>query len=256
MLYQDRVLAFVDILGFSDAIKKTTQINNGNEIPYETQRIDNLLNEVEWQLKYKDILTKGFSDSLKIESKITSQFSDSIVISYLDNEEIHKILLDVYSLCIMALGNGFLLRGVITGGKVLHTEKKIFGPALVRAYELESSIAKYPRIIIDRNILDLAKTNYSKYENPASEYNDMMKIVSIDFDDIPFINYIDKLYTGVDCGNEAIERHYKNIKNIIIEMDIYNKSINEKYIWLKRKLEESRSSYEVRKIEIGIKSIQ
>ncbi len=52
-----------------------------------------------------------------------------------------------------------LLRGAITYGKIVHNNQMIFGPALVRAYELESKKAVYPRVIIDRNITDTMKNS-------------------------------------------------------------------------------------------------
>jgi hypothetical protein len=39
------------------------------------------------------------------------------------------------------LYNGFLLRGAVVCDKVYHTENKVFGPALVKAYEMEKTLA-------------------------------------------------------------------------------------------------------------------
>lgn len=49
---------------------------------------------------------------------------------------------------------GFLLRGGITIGEIVHDGECVFGPALNRAYELESQIAKYPRFVLDPDIKD------------------------------------------------------------------------------------------------------
>jgi len=236
-MYKNRVLAYIDILGFKSTIEKTMKNINGKETEnvYETQKIDALLDETQWQLKYKDCLI----DELIVESKVTSQFSDTIIISYLKSESIHRMFLDVYFLCTMALERGFILRGAIVYGKVHHTEKKIFGPALVRAHEMESSIAKFPRIIIDKNVLDMAKENCQGYPESKLEYNELMKLVLYDSDDIPFINYIDKLDTGVDNSTEAKKKHLLCLNDIIQKMDVYNNNINDKYLWLKNKYNSS-----------------
>ncbi|GAB4212808.1 MAG: hypothetical protein OHK0013_35990 [Sandaracinaceae bacterium] len=48
---------------------------------------------------------------------------------------------------------GVLIRGAITHGDVFTDGSTVFGPALVRAYELESGNAVYPRIIVDPELL-------------------------------------------------------------------------------------------------------
>src|ERR1700734_1453383 len=47
---------------------------------------------------------------------------------------------------------GFLLRGGITVGEVVHDDECVFGPGLVRAYELESKKAYYPRFVLDHDV--------------------------------------------------------------------------------------------------------
>jgi hypothetical protein len=51
-------------------------------------------------------------------------------------------------------GLGFLVRGGITIGDIVHDEEVVFGPALNRAYHLEHDIAKYPRIVVDPEVVD------------------------------------------------------------------------------------------------------
>jgi hypothetical protein len=49
---------------------------------------------------------------------------------------------------------GYTIRGAVTSGKLFHEGSIIiFGPALVRAYELERHMAVYPRIIIDPRLI-------------------------------------------------------------------------------------------------------
>jgi hypothetical protein len=231
-MYEERVLAYIDILGFKDTVKNTIDEKTGIEIPYNTERINSLLDEEHLCLNVKEY----FLGEAKIVGKVISQFSDTIVVSYLKESAIHHILLDVYLLCTMALEKGFLFRGAIVCGKVFHTKRKIFGPALIKAYKMENSMAIFPRIVIDEDILDIAKGSYSKYSNPDAEYNNMMKFVFKDFDGIYFINYIDKLYTGVDCGSKGEQEHLRwlceNIKELEIKIDM---DYSIKYLWLKEK---------------------
>ncbi|MCC5014638.1 hypothetical protein [Legionella sp. 31fI33] len=52
------------------------------------------------------------------------------------------------------LESGFLVRGGISLGLLHHTDQIIFGPALVRAHDLEHNEAKFPRILIDDSVIE------------------------------------------------------------------------------------------------------
>lgn len=236
--YHERILAFIDVLGFREAIGKTVECINGKVIEKlaETQIIDNLFDEINYQISIKYL----FPEERKIIDQITSQFSDSIVISYSKENYIHHIFQDAYFLCVKAMESGFLLRGAIVLGKVIHSEKdkKLFGPAIIKAYEMENKKAKYPRIIIDENVFNIAKKNYLNCTNPDAEYDGLMKLVSKDYDNLYYINYIDKLYTGVDVGISGEHKHSMLVSNNLRKLkDSYKKNnkLKCKYLWLEKK---------------------
>jgi hypothetical protein len=49
---------------------------------------------------------------------------------------------------------GFFIRGGVTVGDIVHDEHVVFGPALNRAYHLESQVADKPRIVLDPECLE------------------------------------------------------------------------------------------------------
>jgi len=126
MNYEEKVLVYIDILGFTDAVDDTVRCSDcknfikctdckkigkysilkKKEIPNKIDEIDNLFDEEHFHIKYRDCLT---GDKYKIKGKITSQFSDSIVISYPNIEDIYLILLNVYLLCVMAWKRDFCI---------------------------------------------------------------------------------------------------------------------------------------------------
>ena len=53
----------------------------------------------------------------------------------------------------LIVDESILIRGTVTMGRVVKSRGELFGPAVVRAYELERDRAEYPRIIIDDRIL-------------------------------------------------------------------------------------------------------
>jgi hypothetical protein len=51
------------------------------------------------------------------------------------------------------LKEGYFIRGALVKGKLYHDNAMVFGEALVRAYELESNLARYPRVMITRDVM-------------------------------------------------------------------------------------------------------
>jgi len=45
-------------------------------------------------------------------------------------------------------------RGGVAIGDIYHDDEAVFGPGLVRAYDIESNVAKFPRIVVDQEVLD------------------------------------------------------------------------------------------------------
>ncbi len=91
-------------------------------------------------------------------------FSDTIVISLPISDEHGVIQLEGIFKTLSAIGSCLLL--MISGGKVFRggievgigcmlEENEIYGPAAVRAWELENTVAKYPRIIIGDDLIRL-----------------------------------------------------------------------------------------------------
>ena len=255
MMYEERILAYIDILGFTSAVGKTIEKNEetgketeniaktiekneekGKETENiaEIQKIDNLLEEVRLCSYNREYLL----GEPKIKGRVVSQFSDSLVISYLKESDIYHILLDIYFLCVMALEKGFLYRGAIVCGKVIHTDNKIFGPAFIDAHKIEEKIAFFPRILLDDKVIDIVKNNYSSRPNSDAEYNNVEKLILYDFDGKPFINYIDKLDTGVSNGVEEKQKHFLCINEMIENhKKTSDARIKCKYLWLKEKYE-------------------
>src|SRR5205807_662034 len=82
-----------------------------------------------------------------------------IVISFpiKERSEVFWTLNELLGVQVSLIWRGMLSRGAVVEGKVLHTDKMIFGPALVEAYDLESKAALFPRIILGDSLLEVAK---------------------------------------------------------------------------------------------------
>jgi len=139
--YERKVVAFYDILGWR------TEIENAGTDPKKIGDLRRLI------LQHSRMLR------LPVKSPVNvSTFSDNIVISSVpDKTTTPYFLREMATIQLMTASMGFLLRGGIAVGNIIHDDEVVFGPALNRAYELESKVAIYPRIVVDEPVLKIGK---------------------------------------------------------------------------------------------------
>jgi hypothetical protein len=151
---EDRCVAFVDILGFSDIVRRMSDEKH----LFTTVR--DMLGIVEKQCQsfqhYRKQIREKNSQSplLRLASPQTdlqmTGFSDSYIIS--EVMPAWHILATVHALGSRFLAEGILTRGGIVCGQTYHHRRVVFGPGVNRAYEFESHVASYPRILIDDSV--------------------------------------------------------------------------------------------------------
>jgi len=155
--YEERYCAFVDILGFGDLVK-------GEASPI---RIHALLKQIhaphagnEERTKESDFKAQNISDAVALSTVAIS----------VGLEHLFYVLED---LATNLLFNGYFVRGAIAKGNLYHDDKMVFGPALVDAYTLETTIADYPRIMVPRVVFKDAQNvwdkGYKKHIRQASD---------------------------------------------------------------------------------------
>jgi len=253
MYYQKRVLAYFDILGFSNKILNTIDKNTREEIESKTKKINNLFENVQ-ELKNKHKHTENNIES----SRKVSHFSDSVAISYLLEEEagIFNILTDILFFCISILQDGYLIRGAITSGELHHSDNKLFGPAIVYASDMEKKIAFYPRIVFEKKIIDIAEKYPAKWPSKSVQMNALKKLIQKDFDGLYCLNYFDSIdYIFGATGGLLV--YLKTFRNIIIELQEKTNndiSIKSKYLWLKEKYNEALKKFKSKYLKEKIKN--
>lgn len=221
--YEDRIVLFIDILGFKSIINKTVTDQS------ENKKIINLINLVGSHLN----LNKEYPEYMK--SKVVTQFSDCIVVSFKDTEEsgIFHLFLDVLHLHIDAMAKGYMIRGAITQGLLYHTEDIIFGPALVKAYELESKVSNFPRVIMEDSLLNTGATNCKKGHTFNMEMEYLKNIVSLDNDGYYFIDYFENAFSEMD-EPEYFPDYLDAMRKVITNgLASHNVSLKSKYMWMK-----------------------
>lgn len=159
-----KIIAFVDILGFSKMIE---DYDNGNHQILES--LIHAMNNAGGFIKALPKENNEFAFNFRecIEAKL---FSDCLCVSVpleYGNEHNTYNLYDQFwffyqylsGYQILLLQKGIFTRGAITIGSYYSDENIIFSGGLVEAYNLESKVANYPRIIISKKLLEVFKSS-------------------------------------------------------------------------------------------------
>ena len=147
--YEDRLVLFLDILGWRDLISETL----GD--PEKTKDLGLVLGLFRGQRKMVD-WRNGIGNGVWPGDGRVTHFSDCIVISAEANLDGRLELERTLSFLSSGFAsNGIFIRGGITLGPLYHQSDLVFGPALIRAYELESKFAHYPRVILEPFLADI-----------------------------------------------------------------------------------------------------
>lgn len=143
--YENRIVAFLDVLGWEKAIADSQKSGElTQKLGIALQGLASHVDMVTWQRQNAG--PGGWPGD-----PMMTQFSDSLLISFADDRHAQSSLEMLLSALTHTLFiHGFVVRGAITQGELIHRASLTYGPALVTAYKLESSEAIFPRIILDR----------------------------------------------------------------------------------------------------------
>ncbi len=259
MKYENRIVLFLDILGFKSLINKTfvEKVDLEESIGLLYNYLDDIRNFVKTELEGKG----------KRKTTQITQFSDSIIISFLENDEgmVFHLLRTIQMLIMRVANNGIICRGAISYGKLVHNQNIIFGPALNDAYKTESTAAIYPRVILDSSIIEIGEkyNNQSSLIEESSLFNkDIKKLLNKDSDDKYYIDYFpEEILSIVKYGRlGGVKEYLTNLRTIIENgLKMTQPDIQVKYSWMKNKynnlvqsLKDEKYIYRLSKRESGL----
>ena len=175
--YEERIILFLDFLGFKEIVESTVG-DNAN--------LDRLLEAID---RLYDI---GHEDADLYSTRSITIFSDSVVLSYAVHEQsaVFYLLSDIAFAVIDLAIRGFLLRGAVTVGDLLHTKRYLVGPAMVKAHELESKVAKSPRVLLDPKLVAIARKAHADQHDAEHEARYVRAFMTKDDDGHHYLNYI------------------------------------------------------------------
>ncbi|TBG25383.1 hypothetical protein ELG79_09015 [Rhizobium leguminosarum] len=183
--YRDRVVAFVDILGFSSLVRSADQD------PELRRKIVHALRQVS--------IVKG---PIEGDTSFRAQnFSDCLILTA-DNTAagLWRILFAISDLTWYLLDIGVLLRGGVTIGNVHHDDEVAYGVGINEAYRLEDKIADVPRVLLDEKVMEACQT-YAENNEVASAY--LNARILKDTDGYHFLNFLLDVSLFNQRGNPA-----------------------------------------------------
>lgn len=107
--------------------------------------------------EFKDDLTQALLGCRDINTEIygIQAISDTIIMSCTDHNKFKEFLINLTKIYLEFLKRKIFIRGGVSYGKHFRNTNVTYSHALAAAYELESMKAIYPRIMIDKNIIDM-----------------------------------------------------------------------------------------------------
>lgn len=147
--YVRSVVSYLDILGFRNLIDTKTA--------GEISRILRILAES---------VDPGISKSERIRA---TKFSDTVIRTAPATPD--NLVFELRSILhaqLALIPEGILIRGAVTIGRVVQSWGRVYGPAVIKAYDLERVKDAPPRIVVDSDIFAALKTNAEK-EGVSSE---------------------------------------------------------------------------------------
>lgn len=221
-IYERRLILFLDFLGFREIVSQTASDSAALE------RLVSALNAI-----------GRIDEDAVAESRKVTQFSDSVVVSYRVDEMSGVFwLLDAMAMTIIDLASrGYLLRGAVTVGDLYHDDRHVVGPAMVVAYEMESRQAIVPRVIIDPEVVNVAREYQGDMHTPKDEEDYVRSFIANDEDGELYFDYVSwqSVVEVVGAEDDAYGGYLARIGQLLEQgLQHSDPRVLRKYLWLHR----------------------
>jgi hypothetical protein len=175
--YKPYLIAFFDILGFKNELAEKTcdEIHRVFEVFEEDNKFTKTLGE-EPEMLY-------FSDSV-IRFSVFEKYKDCL------DTLVFCEIMSLIHLQSLLIDKGVLVRGALTWGDLYVEGSMIYGDGVVKAYELESNVAIYPRIIIDPEIIELINRYFEGVDWAEQQLRDYRKVLCLSDAGYYYLNYL------------------------------------------------------------------
>jgi hypothetical protein len=249
--YSDRIVAYIDVLGWGELINRSvTQPSLLRVLGSASQVLSGFSKSIDERRK---LFEREDEDGAQV-----TQFSDTIIISCPATAEgLSEITSSIWFLSKVFLDRDILIRGAIVQGQLYHQNSVVFGPALIEAWQAEKA-ARFPRITLQQTLAAQVGRGRSVYDPRTGEtYHD--KTWRVDpADGITFYDFMQPFGASTRVERlfslEAYTQDMKALRHgIVTGLQRFSNtpSVCEKFIWLAGYLNSVVAEYP----ETGISSI-
>lgn len=228
--YERSILTYTDILGFRElvATRSAGEISRAIRIVRDVVQPRRFKSSIP-QLDEDDF--RNFSDLCLIRRVIAKKDKFPAI------GQVHsQILHMVHVQSILLADEGILLRGGITVGDAALSYGQLFGPAVIRGYDLEREVARFPRIVVGPEVLDEVKRNRALWiHDRDSELQAIRDLLHRDSDGEYFVDYLRVVASELDDPSQYadfLEKHKQFIDKGLRRYKA-NASVLPKYKWLR-----------------------
>ena len=242
------VVAFIDILGQSKIISQWAKLpeNDSEKLKFNhalknsytamvkiDEAVDQFLNAAQKtnsSLPFTSLLFQGANTEHKISRQ---HISDSFILYALISENNESCPLTNMYYIIIACAASMLLTlaakrpvrgGIVIAPAIEYRENDIYGPAPMKAYNLESKIAEYPRIIVDQSVSKFLDDYLNcSPSNPYEEFQQSLAKITKSFlcrdaDGKLIIDFLGNSMIELSKGtNQSMQTIVKDIREFIAQ---------------------------------------
>jgi hypothetical protein len=226
--YSLHLVTYLDILGFRELIKHKSAdaISKMIRLVREAAAPDS---EDKKELKQE---FEHFSDLVIITTPVYSPENIAFPIGLVFAE-----LLKLAIAQVRLIDESILVRGALTIGNLVRSYNVVYGPGLIRAYELEHDHAFFPRIVVDKLLLRELRTNPAlRHHDYKTEIKEIKSLIRRDDDGLFFVDYLRAIESELrdyDSYFEFLSTHRELVKNGLRKFSD-KKRIRRKYLWLRK----------------------
>ena len=256
--YDKGYVAFFDLMGFKEMCRNCS-----------CQKIKSIIDEIGLlEIDFREYMSISFPEEL-IKRMTIKLVSDSIIITA-PNDDYGFLCIVYYCafLHIRLLKYRTLLRGGIAFGEYYCDDNTIFGPALAEAYDIESNISVYPRVVVSDSIVTYLRETkcfeinnaydlVEKYKNPTLTNiiaTEICTLTEFAEDGCLYVDYFNKVEKIILRRNKKEQKAIEVFIGEMLELCKTNPKLLPKYKWLSeyytRKILKTTSMEEYKKDKI------
>jgi hypothetical protein len=224
--YEPTLLTYFDVLGFREMVK-TLDADSISEILGRFNRLSNpgIAESQYWGQQFHN-----FSDLAVRTVPIRRRKN-------MPNEQglLYWELLDLAFIQAELIEKEILIRGAVTVGDICMERGLIFGPALIRAYELESKVATYPRIVIDGMVFERLEDMPELRMQAADQRAALHGVLTQDGDNVWFVDYLkvkDQEMISDRLGYLNYLLRHQNVVAKFLSSDTMLSDVSAKHGWI------------------------